>query len=422
MNYHDLSTLGIAFGLGLLVGLQRETPKSDMAGVRTFTLITVLGVMAGFLSRAYDNPFILPVLGLSIAAFLIIANMIKNKNKNEADVGQTTEVAALLMFAVGAYLVEGSQIIAVIIGASIAILLHIKEHLHDFIEKLKPKDLSAIMTLAGIALVVLPILPDENFGPYDVINPRNIWLMITLIVGISVFGYFIYKLFGKKVGVISNGILGGLISSTATTVSYARKTADAASISKLAVFVITTASAVSFIRVLFEVGIVIPNQLNIIAVPIGAVIVIMAITCVGLFYLINKDESAVEEMPEPKNPAQFKSALIFGLLYGIILLAVAFTKEKFGNNALYIVAIVSGLTDVDAITLSLSQLIKEGSLKATFGWKLILLAGLSNMLFKGVMAIVLGAKQLIKWIVISFGIIIVSGLLIMWLWPETWYF
>ncbi len=422
MNYHDLSTLGIAFGLGLLVGLQRETPKSDMAGVRTFTLITVLGVMAGFLSRAYDNPFILPVLGLSIAAFLIIANMIKNKNKNEADVGQTTEVAALLMFAVGAYLVEGSQIIAVIIGASIAILLHIKEHLHDFIEKLKPKDLSAIMTLAGIALVVLPILPDENFGPYDVINPRNIWLMITLIVGISVFGYFIYKLFGKKVGVISNGILGGLISSTATTVSYARKTADAASISKLAVFVITTASAVSFIRVLFEVGIVIPNQLNIIAVPIGAVIVIMAITCVVLFYLINKDESAVEEMPEPKNPAQFKSALIFGLLYGIILLAVAFTKEKFGNNALYIVAIVSGLTDVDAITLSLSQLIKEGSLKATFGWKLILLAGLSNMLFKGVMAIVLGAKQLIKWIVISFGIIIVSGLLIMWLWPETWYF
>lgn len=422
MNYNDLSTLGIAFGLGLLVGLQRETPKSDMAGVRTFTLITVLGVMAGFLSKAYDNPFILPVLGLSIAAFLMIANMIKNKNKNEADVGQTTEVAALLMFAVGAYLVEGSQIIAVIIGASIAILLHVKEHLHDFIEKLKPKDLSAIMTLAGIALVVLPILPDENFGPYDVINPRNIWLMITLIVGISVFGYFIYKLFGKKVGVISNGILGGLISSTATTVSYARKTADAASISKLAVFVITTASAVSFIRVLFEVGIVIPNHLNVIAVPIGAVIVIMALTCVVLFYLINKNESAVEEMPEPKNPAQFKSALIFGLLYGIILLAVAFTKEKFGNNALYIVAIVSGLTDVDAITLSLSQLIKEGSLKANFGWKLILLAGLSNMLFKGIMAIVLGAKQLIKWIVISFGIIIASGLLIMWLWPDTWYF
>lgn len=421
MNYDNLTTLGIAFGLGLLVGIQRETPKNDMAGVRTFTIITILGVTAGFLTRAYDNPFILPVLGLSVAALMMIANVIKSRNTNAEDVGQTTEVAALLMFAVGAYLVVGDQIIGVVIGTSIAILLHIKERLHGFIENLKPKDLSAIMTLAGIALVVLPILPDKNFGPYDVINPRNIWLMITLIVGISVFGYFIYKLFGKKVGIISNGILGGLISSTATTVSYARKTADAADISKLAVFVITTASTVSFIRILLEVGIVIPNHLNVIAMPIGAVIIIMALTCVVLYYVINKDKSAGEEMPEPENPAQFKSALIFGLLYGFILLAVAFTKEKFGNNALYIVAILSGLTDVDAITLSLSQLIKEGSLKATFGWKLILLAGLSNMMFKGIMAIVLGAKQLMKWIVITFGITITSGLLIMWFWPESWH-
>ncbi|WAC01503.1 DUF4010 domain-containing protein [Lacinutrix neustonica] len=204
--------------------------------------------------------------------------------------------------------------------------------------------------------------------------------------------------------------------------SYARKTADTASISKLAVFVITTASAVSFVRVLFEVGVIIPNELPIIAVPIGAVILIMTLTCVALFYLINKESSKKEAMPEPDNPAQFKSALIFGLLYGFILLAVAFTKETFGNNALYIVSIISGLTDVDAITLSLSQLIKEGSLKATFGWRLILLAGLSNMVFKGVMAIVLGAKELAKWIVISFGIIVTAGLLIMWLWPESWYF
>jgi uncharacterized membrane protein (DUF4010 family) len=278
------------------------------------------------------------------------------------------------------------------------------------------------MTLTGISLVILPILPDETYGPFDVLNPKNIWLMITLIVGISVFGYFIYKFVGKKVGIISNGILGGLISSTATTISYARKTAGAASISKLAAFVITIASTVSFFRVLFEVGVIIPNQLAIIAMPIGALILIMTLTCVVLFYFINKDLSKSEEMPEPENPAQFKSALVFGLLYGIILLAVAFSKEKFGNNALYIVSIISGLTDVDAITLSLSQLIKEGTLKATFGWKLILLAGLSNMLFKGVMAMVLGAKALAKWIIISFGVIITAGLLIMWLWPESWHF
>jgi uncharacterized membrane protein (DUF4010 family) len=297
----------------------------------------------------------------------------------------------------------------------------VKEHLHNFIEKLSEKDLAAIMTFAGISLVILPLLPDKTYGPLDVLNPRNIWLMVTLIVGISVIGYFIYKFVGKKVGIISNGILGGLISSTATTVSYARKTKDAESINKMAAFVITAASAVALVRVLVEVGVVIPEKLPEIALPLIAVLVLMGLLCIGLFYLISKN-SEDEKMAEPKNPAQFKSALIFGLLYGGILLAVAFTKQEFGNDALYIVAIISGLTDVDAITLSLSQLMKGGGLNTATGWRLILLASLSNLLFKGIMAAVLGTRQLAKWLGISFGITILFGLLLMWLWPEAWHF
>ncbi|HLT34598.1 MAG TPA: MgtC/SapB family protein [Aquaticitalea sp.] len=421
MNYDDLTTLGIAFGLGLLVGLQRQKTDNEMAGVRTFTLISILGVIAGFLSREYDNPFILPILGLCIAAMLIMANYIKIKKLDEADVGQTTEVAALLMFAIGAYLVVGSQLIGVIVGASMAILLYVKEHLHDVIERMSHKDFSAIMTLAGISLIVLPILPNETIGPLDVINPRNIWLMVTLIVGISVIGYFIYKLVGKKVGIVSNGILGGLISSTATTVSYARKTKDQKSIGKLAVFVITVASMVSMIRVLIEVAIIVPEKLGAIFLPILVEIFILGIISVGLFHLINKDTQN-EKMPEPKNPAQLKSAIIFGLLYGIILLLVAFTNKKFGDNALYIVAIISGLTDVDAITLSLSQMMKGERLQTDLGWKLILLATISNLVFKGIMAIVIGAKEIVKWIVMAFGLAIISGILIIWLWPQSWHF
>ncbi len=421
MNYEDLTTLGIAFGLGLLVGLQRQRTDNEMAGVRTFTLISMLGVMAGFLSRAYENPFILPVLGLCLAAMLIMANYIKIKKFDQADVGQTTEVAALLMFAVGAYLVMGSQLVGVFVGATMAILLYIKEKLHDFIERMSNKDLSAIMTLAGISLIILPILPNKTLGPLDVINPRNIWLMVTLIVGISVVGYFIYKLVGKKMGIIFNGVLGGLISSTATTVSYARKTKEQKSISKMAVFVITTASAVSMIRVLIEIAVVVPEKLGSLFLPILAEIIIVSLLSVGVFYLVNKD-SKDEPMPEPENPAQFKSAVIFGLLYGFILLMVAFTKKQFGDNALYIVSIISGLTDVDAITLSLSQMMKNDRLQTDLGWKLILLATISNLVFKGVMAIVIGAKEIAKWITIVFGIAVISGLLIIWLWPETWHF
>jgi uncharacterized membrane protein (DUF4010 family) len=420
MNYHDIVTLAIAFGLGMLVGLQRQKSDHEMAGVRTFTLISIMGVVSAFLARDFDNPFILPVLGLCITALLVTANVIKLKKLNDTDIGQTTEVAALLMFAVGAYLVMGDRMVAVIVGSSMAILLYVKEHLHNFIENLKEKDLAAIMTFAGISLVILPLLPDKTYGPLNVLNPRNIWFMVTLIVGISVVGYFIYKFVGKKVGIISNGILGGLISSTATTVSYARKTKDAESINKMAAFVITAASAVALIRVLVEVGVVIPEKLPEIVLPLITVFVLMALLCIGLFYIISKNGGG-EEMPEPKNPAQFKSALIFGLLYGGILLAVAFTKQEFGNEALYVVAIISGLTDVDAITLSLSQLMKGGGLNTSTGWRLILLATLSNLLFKGIMAAVLGTRQLAKWIGISFGITIAFGLLVMWLWPEAWH-
>ena len=421
MDYNDLSTLGIAFGLGLLVGLQRQRTDNKMAGVRTFTLISILGVLSGFLSRDFDNPYILPIMGLAVCALLIVANIIKLKKLDGADVGQTTEVAALLMFAIGAYLVMGNQIIAIIVGGVMAILLYAKEHLHEFIENLMEKDLAAIMTFAGISLIVLPILPNQTYGPYNVLNPQNIWLMVVLIVGISVLGYFIYKFLGKKAGIISNGILGGMISSTATTVSYAKKTSNANKINKIAAFIITTASAVALVRVMVEIGVVIPEKLRTVMLPLVTELVFMSIMCGFMFYLINMDGTD-DEMPEPENPAQFKSALVFGLLYGLILLAVAFTKETFGNNGLYIVAIISGLTDVDAITLSLSNLMKSDGLATSTGWRLILLATLSNLLFKGIMASVLGTKQLMKWVGLTFGISIVTGLLIIWAWPENWHF
>lgn len=421
MDYTDLTTLGIAFGLGLLIGLQRERTDHKMAGVRTFTLIAVLGVLSGFLTRDLENPYILPAMGLALSALMLMANLVKLRKMEEADVGQTTEVAALLMFAIGAFLVMGNQILGIIMGGAIAVLLYAKEHMHGFIDDLKDKDLSAIMTFAGISLVVLPILPDQTYGPYDVLNPHHIWLMVVLIVGISVVGYFIYKFLGKRAGIISNGVLGGMISSTATTVSYARKSSDATKISAIAGFIITTASAIALVRILVEVGVVIPEKLNRIALPIIVELVCMALVCLGLFYFINK-EGVDKDMPEPENPAQFKSALIFGLLYGFILLAVAFAKEKFGSEGLYVVAVVSGLTDVDAITLSLSNLMKKDGLDTGTGWRLILLASLSNLFFKGILAAVLGTKKLMKWVGISFGISIATGLLIIWLWPENWHF
>lgn len=418
MDYNDLITLGISFGLGLLVGLQREKSNHESAGIRTFTLIAILGTLSGFLTRDFQNPYILPVFGFAVVATVVTASIIIAKRDPDRPVGQTTNIAVLLMFAIGAYLVLGNQVIAVIVGGSLAILLYIKETLHDFIDKLKDKDLGAIMTFVGISLVILPILPNKTYGPLDVLNPREIWLMVTLIVGISVLGYFIYKWVGKKAGMLSNGILGGIISSTATSVSYARNSKKTVAMSKIAAFVVLSAVTVSLIRVIIEIGIVAPSQLPSVVLPFIVLFVFMAILSVIAFKLVSRNNDQ-EEMPEPKNPAQFKSAFIFGILYGIILLAVAFAKEEFGKEGLYIVSIIGGLAKKDAITLSLAQSMSRG-MDPELAWKLIMTGLLANFAFKIVIGYVLGSRKFGHYLGVSMGLTIVCGILLIFLWPDSW--
>ncbi|NLN24208.1 MAG: MgtC/SapB family protein [Bacteroidetes bacterium] len=420
MNYDDLITIGISVGLGLLVGLQREKTNHETAGVRTFTLIAIIGTMAGFLSREFENQFILPVFILAIAAFLITANKIIASRDENPSAGQTTEMAVLLMFAIGAYLVVGEQIIGVIVGGTLAIVLYVKDFLHRMIKQLKSKDFEAIMTFVGVSLVILPILPNETFGPYDVLNPREIWLMVTLIVGISILGYFVYKWVGKQAGMISNGIFGGIISSTATVISYARTAAQNKGFSKISSFVIYVSVAVSIIRVIIEIAIVTPEKLPKLIMPFLVLFGFMALTSIIFFYFISK-EASENEVPEPKNPAQLKSSLVFGLLYALILLAVAFVEDTFGDSGLYLLSIIGGLAKKDAITLSLAQSIKSG-MATELGWRLIMTGVLSNFAFKIVLTYMMGSRKLAKLVTATFSVAIVVGLLLMWLWPENWHF
>jgi uncharacterized membrane protein (DUF4010 family) len=183
--------------------------------------------------------------------------------------------------------------------------------------------------------------------------------------------------------------------------------------------VILVAVTVSLVRVVIEIGVVVPEKLPQIILPFAVLFLFMALLSAGLFYTINKDKN-VSEMPEPKNPAQFKSALFFGILYGLILLAVAFTKENFGNSGLYTVSVIGGLANKDAITLSLSQLIK-GGLEISLGWKLIMTAVISNMAFKVLIASVLGNRQLTKYLGAAMLISVAAGLLLIWFWPDGWY-
>ncbi len=405
--------LAVALGLGLLVGLQRERMDSAIAGIRTFPLITLFGAVAGMLGKVLGGWVV--AAGLVAAAGLVTAGNLARMHKGEADPGQTTEFTALVMYGIGAWLVVGPRMAeAIVLGGVVAILLHLKQPLHQLAERMGEKDVRAIMQLVLLALVILPLVPDRTFGPYGVLNPFQIWWMVVLIVGLSLLGYVAYKIFGARAGAALGGVLGGIISSTATTVSYARRSKEDPESSRLAALVVVIASTVVFGRVLVEIAAVAHGSFADLAPPLAAMLGVMAALSAAVWLA---DRRSMAEPPEPGNPADLKSALFFGLVYAGVLLAVAFARDRFGTAGLYTVAAVSGLTDVDALTLSTSRLVDGGKLAAADGWRAILIAVLSNLVFKMGVVAVLGSRRMLGRIAVLFGAALLGGGVILWLWP-----
>lgn len=406
--------LGIALGLGLLVGMQRQRINSPLAGIRTFPLVTMLGTIAALLALRFGGWIITAAL-LSLVAFVIVGNLTMEKTGSPPDPGITTEVALLLMFGVGAYLVAGYVSVAVVLVGIIAVLLHFKPEMHALVGKLGEKDVKAIMQFVLITLVILPVLPDKTYGPYGVLNPYKIWLLAVLIVGISLCGYVIYKFLGARTGSTIGGVLGGIISSTATTLSYARRVRQSPQNSPLSALVIMIASTVVFVRVLMIIGVVAPQQFLALAGPIAATLGVAALVAGGAWISTGKLATA---MPVQGNPSELKPALVFAAMFALVLLCVAAAKEHFGTQGLYLVAILSGLTDMDAITLSTVQSSKSGPFDTTLAWRMILMAAMANLIFKAAIVAVVGNRELFRRIAIMFGIVFVAGLLVLRLWPN----
>ncbi|HEY9024183.1 MAG TPA: MgtC/SapB family protein, partial [Burkholderiaceae bacterium] len=397
---------------------QRERVDSRIAGVRTFPLMTLFGALTALLAQALDAWAVVAAGLLALTAMLIIANLAKLKL--EADPGLTTEMAALLMYAVGAYVVVGHAEAAIFVGGAVLLLLHLKGPMHRFVAAMGERDLSAIMQFALITLVILPVLPNRTYGPYDVLNPFKVWLMVVLIVAVSLGGYVAYKVIGARAGTLLAGVVGGLVSSTATTLSFARRThagseqADAPAIA-LAAQVIVVASTVALPRLIVAIAIVAPAQALAMAGPLGALFAWM-LALSALAWLRGRHE-ADGELPEVDNPAELKPALIFGALFALITLAVAFVKQRFGDAGLYPVAVISGLTDMDAIALSTANLAAGGRLAVATAGELILVAELSNLAFKAGSAMVVGAAALRTRIAFYFGLAIAGGAAILLFWP-----
>jgi len=394
-----------SLAIGLLIGLERERTPSAKAGLRTFALVAIFGTLSALLSTRLGSPWLLIAGLLAVAGMIVAAYLNKPgeplRQDKEADPGTTTVIALLLCYGLGAMIWYDLAKLAVMLAIGVTALLYFKPELRGLSQRLTRRDLVAVLQFSVLTFIVLPILPDRNFGPYDAVNPHQAWLMVVLISGISLAGYTALHVVGTRYGAPILGFLGGLVSSTATTLVYAKNSKSNQAMTYLAASVIVIASMVVMVR-LFVISAVVaygtlPGLLPVLA---GGFLFGLAVA----LYNWRKMSKATElYVPETSNPAELHTAISFGLLYVAVLLGSAWMQDIAGSRGLYAVALVSGLTDVDAITLSSLRLFNLGQLSEHQTVTAIALAFLSNIAFKFGMVVFIGGWHLARLVATGFG-------------------
>lgn len=396
MAQEPLFLVLVALALGMLIGLQRGWHERHtraggrIGGIRTFGLLALSGAMAALLAEPL-GPGI--TIGIGIAAALLLGLAHWLDSRDDQDFGITTVVAGIVTYLLGAMTVLTDLSLPVAIAVLTTIVLHFKQALHRALEHLSDHEIRGILQLALISAVLLPVLPNETYGPWDALNPYEIWLLVVLIAGISLAAYFAMRLAGPDKGVIITSLLGGLASSTALTLSLARMTSRLP-LPRLLACGILLAATIMYPRILLEVAVVNATLLDALWLPMGA----MALGCAaGAVWLWRTREpfGNLDTSQLITEPFQLMPALQFGFLLALIMLISHGIKAHMGEQGLWLVAIVAGLTDVDAITLTLARMARD-TISQDTAVTGITLAAITNTLVKGGLAFFAGHWALCK--------------------------
>ena len=398
-------SFGIAILLGTLIGVERERSGAGIAGMRTIALVSLFGAGIAFVGQHLDNSWLIGV-GLLVVTALYIMGVL-SQSRRESPAGMTTAAAMLVSYLCGNLVALGFIPLAIAISFATTTILYFKPHLHAFSRKLEPRDIYAVFQFGLVSFIILPILPDEAYGPFDAINFQNIWLMVVFISGLSLVGYVVMKLVGQRWGGPMLGVLGGIVSSTATTLAFSRHASKNHEFSRMAAVVVILASAVVMARIGVLVTVLNPELMLSLSLPLILMLLAGLLVAALAWRHASSGNSPV---PEPKNPAELKGAVIFGVIYGLVLLATSAGNHYFGTEGVYLVSFVSGLTDVDAVVLTNARLAQKGALDLIQARNATLIAILSNLLFKLILTRVLGTAKLAFWCALGFGSIALMGL------------
>ncbi len=399
----------VALALGLLIGIERgwherSAPEgSRIAGLRTFGIIGLLGAVWGLLSEELGE-LLLGASFIAFAALVIVAHL--QESRNDEDFGMTTPVAAMLTFALGAMAALGHLAIAGAVAVIAASLLGLKPILHKWLAQMEQRELYAIFKMLFISVVLLPILPNQGYGPWQALNPFEIWWMVVLIAGISFVGYFAVKAAGHRRGLVITGLFGGLASSTAVTLSFARLGRTNPGAHSLLAAGVILAAGTMFPRMLLEVSVINRTLLPELTTPLLTMTLISYLS-LPLLLFSRQQEQGIKSVAI-SNPFELMPALKFGLLLVAVLLLAKLFQQWFGDAGIFAVAAISGITDVDAITLSLSRLAGE-ALTVKVASEAIFIAASVNTLVKGVMVMAICGREMALKVMLVFLFAIAAG-------------
>jgi uncharacterized membrane protein (DUF4010 family) len=407
----------IALVLGALVGAERErfARTNDnylFGGLRTFMFISLFGALSAYIGSIYEMWFIMPLFAGLVVLLAISYHASVHLSKGKS-IGLTAEITGVMMFILGLMCFTGNLIYPVVLAILITTLLYAKDKMHAFVKKVSREEMYGTLVFAIVVFVILPFLPNQTFGPLDVLNPYKIWLMVVLISGLGYVGYVLIKILGSHAGIGLTGFLGGLVSSTAVTMTFAghSKKEKNLDVTRLFVFAVLIANAVMFLRVIIEVYIVNKSILDKLLIPMSVMFLVATISALVIWFRKGDAEASAKKTEVTHtSPFTLGPAVKFGLLFGVVLFVVKLAEVYFGDTGLYIASLVSGFVDVDAITLSMANLAGT-TISEKVAATSITLAVMSNTIIKFGYAAIFGSKAFRKRIGIVFGLVLAAGLL-----------
>jgi uncharacterized membrane protein (DUF4010 family) len=413
VNLEAVWNFATALLIGALLGIERERHRLDsdeqtIGGLRTFILFALIGALGGWLALALDSPWILSTALLASLAPVLAGYVISARTQPDA-LGLTTELAAVAACLLGAMTTLGYRDLAVGLGVAVAAVLAYKQPLHGLVQRLDREDVYAGLRLLIATFIVLPLLPEEPIDPWGALRPRSLWMLVLLISSLSLVGYVATRLLGARRGIPLTGITGGLVSSTAVTLAFARQSRDPAYADAVPALAsgILFAWAVMFVRVIVEVLVVNRALLGQVLVPFAAMALVAT---AAALYLRRRAPPGNPVAGVPlRNPFSLRAAAKFAAFFALVLLVVKLVQTYAPGHGVYFVAALAGTTDVDAITLSMAQYARAGS--SQIAVQAITVAALTNTVVKTVMVSVLADAGLRRPVLAAATLVLVAGAL-----------